>query len=136
MRQLTEDLFHRYTLCYAILYSAITEESQNEWQSFSMQNKSSHTKKGAINIADTVFLLQNPSTTDKIDTKYRVATIAQYGIYTRMLSFLKLPASILVIISTNSPVFNIERNKKQPIYKQSNIFAIVHYTLNNVTFFR
>ena len=61
-------------------------ESQNEWQSFSMQNKSSHTKKGAINIADTVFLLQNPSTTDKIDTKYRlVATIAQYGIYTRML---------------------------------------------------
>ena len=86
MRQLTEDLFHRYTLCYAILYSAITEESQNEWQSFSMQNKSSHTKKGAINIADTVFLLQNPSTTDKIDTKYRlVATIAQYGIYTRML---------------------------------------------------
>ena len=48
-----------------------------------MQNKSSHTKKGAINIADTtIFLLQNPSTTDKIDTKYRVATPAQYGIYT------------------------------------------------------
>ena len=47
-----------------------------------MQNKSSHTKKGAINIADTIFLLQNPSTTDKIDTKYRVATLAQYGIYT------------------------------------------------------
>ena len=48
-------------------------ETQNEWQSFSMQNKSSHTKKGAINIADSIFLLQNPSTTDKIDTKYRVA---------------------------------------------------------------
>ena len=55
-----------------------------------MQNKSSHTKKGAINIADTtIFLLQNPSTTDKIDTKYRVvlcfATLAQYGIYTKEL---------------------------------------------------
>ena len=50
-------------------------ESQNEWQSFSMQNKSSHTKKGAINIADTIFLLQNPSTTDKIDTKYRVVLL-------------------------------------------------------------
>ena len=66
-----------------------------------MQNKSSHTKKGAINIADTtIFLLQNPSTTDKIDTKYRVATPAQYGIYKgrffsegdgKIFQFLQLP---------------------------------------------
>ena len=33
------------------------DTAKNEWQSFSMQNKSSHTKKGAINIADSVLAL-------------------------------------------------------------------------------